>query len=366
MESHVCQFLDLPFELRLMIWKLVLRPLDHNRPGAHFFSVVNRADGVEARRLSARCPIYADNNHCSGYHLAAPKFDSNDGGHSWTKNNPSAYAWDFGMWTACRESRQIIKAHYGKEDWTTRTRRSSSSRPSMYSYNQSCISLTTSGNGEKWRFRIHPKQDLVCLQAFDPSTISWWENDDGGDICVAMNAYNHFHFPKLFRFGHVAIAYDPSWYNTDEENDNFNFGHLYAEQSARGFFIRTLATIDDCVHCFGGNDKHKALWLIDYNLKRVRYCNKSSKERKVFYGNGQNFMEVEYWLSRKTFSSGRYTSAFDFLDKLYRLLEGDRPCHYIHHRIGATGCNVCRGNDYNPRSYLIYRQVRVLMCEEST
>ncbi|KAL6793051.1 hypothetical protein J3E68DRAFT_384959 [Trichoderma sp. SZMC 28012] len=353
-----CQFFDLPFELRLMIWKFALRPLDHNRPGAHFFSLVNRADGVEARRLSARCTIYADNNHCSGYHLAAPKFDSSDGSHSWTKNNPSAYTWDFGMWSACRESRQVIEAHYSQQDWTSGSRRGDWRRP----YSQTSISLTASRNNNGWRFFLHPKQDLVCIQAFNPSVASWSDTYHRKDLCVASN---HSGDLKVLSFGHIAITYDPSWNDFDEKKENFNFWHLYAEQSARGFFMRTLAFFDTHSHHDDGR-KRRYLWLIDCNLKRVRYFNKNRKGRKVFYGNGQKFIEVEKSSSRRSFSSGEYSSVFDFLDKLNMLLEGDRPCHYMCHKSVTDKCSLCGGPSEYLTNYRIYDQVRVLMCEEST
>ncbi|KAL6790428.1 hypothetical protein GGI42DRAFT_189794 [Trichoderma sp. SZMC 28013] len=355
------QFMALPSEVRIIIWKYVLRPLHYNLPAAHFFSLVNnREDGNKAASVSTLCEG-ADNQHCSGYHLAAPKFVSDGGGYSWTKNNPSAYLWDFGLWGACKESRQVIEAHYKQLDRTDWWRRRYSTAPS---YSQTSVSLIAPIHNEKLRFLLHPKQDLVCLQAFDPRTICWWENHDTKDICVASNAPANFYAPKIFNFGNIAIAYDPSWNDIGEKIKSCNFRQLLTEQSARGFFIRTLAIVDDYVRCYGGNHSPD-FWLIDYNLKRVRQSKANRRHKNIFYGNGQNFIEV-HKSARRSLSSGKHSSALDFLDNLAMLLVGDRPSHYIHHKNGAEKCYICEGENSYLTYYQIRRQVRVLMCEEST
>ncbi|KAL6695538.1 hypothetical protein J3F84DRAFT_374646 [Trichoderma pleuroticola] len=358
MQSSVCQFLDLPFELRLMIWKFALRPLDHNRPGAHFFSLAKREDGDEAIRRSALCKA-AGNDHCSGFHFLAPKLNFSKGSRSWTNNNPSAYLWDFGMWTACRESRQVIEAHYSQEDYTMGLRRGNYT---LLSYSQASISLNAVENNEEWRFLFDPKQDLVCLQAFDPRTICLWHEYIGENICVTNIPFG---VQRLISFGHVAIEYDPSWNDIVVKLNGYDFWRLHAEKSARGFFIRTLAAFDDYSRDCEGKGKRKVLWLIDHSLKRVRYCNKNRKERKVFYGNGQTYTEVEKSLSRRNFSSGGYSSAFDFLDKLDMLLDGGRPSHCNHGQRDAASCYMCSRAYYGLRPYQIHRHVSVLMCENS-
>ncbi|KAL7942094.1 hypothetical protein V8C42DRAFT_167084 [Trichoderma barbatum] len=307
MQSRVCQFMDLPPELRLMVWKFALRPLGPDRPGAHFFSVTNiKKDGNEAARISTRCGM----KDCGGYHLAAPRVDSSEGSHSWTVKNPSAYVWDFGMWSACRESRHVIEAHYKTVCWSVRTRRGYTiSR----SYGQTSVPLVLPGNNSNWHLLFHPKQDLVCLQALDPSAIHRSPNLAGwrNDFCFASNC------PSLFELGHVAIAYDPSWNDIKDKMDKFSFRRLYKEPSARGFFIRTLATLDHTARCRWHYPRDRpSIWLIDYNLKRCRYLKKQSKGRKAFYSNDQKFIEVDRTASRRSYSAGEHSSALEFLDSL--------------------------------------------------
>ncbi|KAL5085195.1 hypothetical protein Trisim1_010759 [Trichoderma cf. simile WF8] len=347
-----CQFFDLPLELRLMIWESALRPLDHDRPGAHFFSLVSKKDGEEAIRLSAQCNTIG-NVHCTGYHLAAPKLDSGKGGRSWTNNNPSAYLWDFGMWSACKESRRVIKAHYKTRGWIIK-------QPWAPTYIQTSVPLTLHSSDEKWPFIIHPKRDLVCLQAFDLSTthhwVATWYLNYNATVCLGPNG------PRFFDFSNLAIAYESRWNDIKENMEQHSFQDLYEEKSTRGFFIRTITAID---RRLSGYPRDRAFWLIDYNLKRVRFPKKLKKGRKMFYSNDQAFTEVYKSLSRRSFSSGENSSALEFLDSLHILLDGLSPSHRMRHTYGEADCYVCMDPSYDPRPYQIHRQVRVLMCEES-
>lgn len=120
MASEFHLFTSLPTELRLKIWEYALRQHQPSRPGAHFFSITNlREDGGELIDLGVQCEWGSRciHNHGDTYCLAAPKFGSS---HSWTSNNPSSYLWDFGMWTACRESRVVIEDHYKLDYWATK------------------------------------------------------------------------------------------------------------------------------------------------------------------------------------------------------------------------------------------------------
>ncbi|KAK1240093.1 hypothetical protein MKX08_007535 [Trichoderma sp. CBMAI-0020] len=86
-----------------------------SRPGAQFFSVTNfREDGDALTSLRVQCGLGSrcEYNHGETYYLAAPKFGTS---HSWTNNNPSSYLWDFGMWSACAESRAVIEGYYKME-----------------------------------------------------------------------------------------------------------------------------------------------------------------------------------------------------------------------------------------------------------
>ncbi|KAL7930169.1 hypothetical protein V8C35DRAFT_330723 [Trichoderma chlorosporum] len=360
MQSRVRQFMGLPLEIRLMIWKFALRPCDPAHPGVHFFSVTDSSkNGFDAAKLSTRCRR-GRNEGCSSHHLAAPKFGSRKYRHSWTRKNPSAYTWDFGMWSACRESRHLIETYYKTESQAVHS-----------SYSSISVLLISLGNNEKWRFFLRPEQDLICLQAFSPHTISWRPYDYHGQyICINNGASGLFartrfsdHYVSLNNFHQVAILYDPNWNDIGNKPGAYSIRQLYDERSARGFFIRTLVTIDEAVR---RRQSSTTLWLIDPNLERVRYSQKDRKGRKVFYGNGWVFTEVEKSLSRRSFSSGKYSSAFDFLDSLDILLGGDRPSHQMGEQIPGHWCSRCRNSHDNPRPYKMRQRVHVLMYEEST
>lgn len=122
MSSELHQFGNLPTEIRHKIWRYALQPISTTRPRAHFFSVTNyQEDSDMLKKLKVQCNLGSDCEikHGCQYCLAAPKFGSS---HSWTSNNSSAYLWDFGMWSACRESREITEKHYKIEYWTAKLR----------------------------------------------------------------------------------------------------------------------------------------------------------------------------------------------------------------------------------------------------
>ncbi|KAH0434415.1 hypothetical protein CcaCcLH18_05344 [Colletotrichum camelliae] len=77
-------FSKLPAELRLCIWELAVRPTGPERPGAHFFSVQRDAQND---KLFTTFPSFEQKSKPI-----------------WREDNPSAYFYDFGMWTACKES----------------------------------------------------------------------------------------------------------------------------------------------------------------------------------------------------------------------------------------------------------------------
>lgn len=233
-------------------------------------------------------------------------------------------------------------------------------RAAMASYIQTNIrSAHFTSSDEKWPFIIHPKRDLVCLQAFDLSTthhwVDTWYLNHNATVCLGLSG------PRFFDFSNLAIAYESRW-NDITENMEHSFQDLYEEKSTRGFFIRTITAID---RCLSGYPRDRAFWLIDYNLKRVRFPKKLKKGRKMFYSNDQAFTEVDKSLSRRSFSSGENSSALEFLDCLHILLDGLSPSHRMRHTYGEADCYVCMDPSYDPRPYQIHRQIRVLMCEES-
>lgn len=107
-ESIFHLFPRLPGELRNLIWDNAVR--NTNLPGVHFFS--------EGKPL-------LPHQHFLGYHLNREAYCANLGMSqtplsvsnrppSWIEGNKSSYLIDAGMWTACKESRAVMKRRYEK------------------------------------------------------------------------------------------------------------------------------------------------------------------------------------------------------------------------------------------------------------
>ncbi|KAL6886067.1 hypothetical protein GGI43DRAFT_388696 [Trichoderma evansii] len=367
-EFHL--FASLPTEIRLMIWERALRLYSSSRPAAHFFSVTNlKKDGDELTNLRVQCHrgSNCEYNHGETFCLAAPKFGSS---HSWTNNNPSSYLWDFGMWSACWESREVIKDYYNLESWATKLWNG------YNDYNDpdvdACVPFVFPRGDINWFFTIRPNQDLICLQPLNPDTIrsetirprrgSLFLMDD---ICMVNDNTG------LRGIKHLAFEYDSSWWD-DLTMTMFpqDFSIYVEEKTHRGLFLRTLMSmqIQDSTYA------QDTIWLIDYGLKRNTQAHDDGggrtgvygRERMTFYGNDRKFVEVDR-KSRNEYISTQPLSALDFLDVLDGMLDGYTPGHILEHIQGKYSlfiCEICNDIGVVPPR-LIDRDVRVLACERS-
>ncbi|RFU72388.1 hypothetical protein TARUN_9870 [Trichoderma arundinaceum] len=308
MPSEFHNFGNLPGELRLGIWKYALRPIGPTRPGAHFFSMTNhKEDGDALKKLRVQCELGSDCETEHGYRhcLAAPRYTSEEGStYSWTSNNPSAYLWDFGMWGACRESREVIEEHYKMEHWKEKLRQYCLSNRRTGPPVDTCVPFLFERGGEDWRFAIHPNRDLVCIQPLDPNTIGRYRESIflTEDICMVSWDVG------LLGFRNLAFEYDSSWSDTlDQDMSRWDLDDLLGEKSSRGLFIRALILIED-----GSLHWDDSLLLIDYNQEPDAE-NATSRKGTIFYGNDRNFVEVDSTPSYK-YVSDKDNSALGFLN----------------------------------------------------
>lgn len=91
-------FSQLPPELRLQIWEASVRPTQPDMVAMHYCSM---ADWVEEHR-DPMCTIPIIGNH--------------------DDKNRSAYKRDYGLWTACWESREVVKKAFKMRSWERRRR----------------------------------------------------------------------------------------------------------------------------------------------------------------------------------------------------------------------------------------------------
>ncbi|KAF3797195.1 hypothetical protein GCG54_00009165 [Colletotrichum gloeosporioides] len=107
---------QLPQELQDQIWSDAVRPISPGHDGVHFFTIFNPVHSDEKFRdhLVVQQAGYYSNRSEFPLILSAPTSKDNSSQPSWNVGNPSTYAADFGLWTACRDSYKAIYKGYDR------------------------------------------------------------------------------------------------------------------------------------------------------------------------------------------------------------------------------------------------------------
>ncbi|KAF5576916.1 hypothetical protein FPANT_10697 [Fusarium pseudoanthophilum] len=102
------RFPDLPAELRLKIWKAACFPYAPNQRGLHYIDLETVEKGLINGALMGSMEMNA----------LHPDFPTSHNGQlAVGRANKSAYMWDAGLWKACRESREVVSAHFQLKLW---------------------------------------------------------------------------------------------------------------------------------------------------------------------------------------------------------------------------------------------------------
>ncbi|KAH6954540.1 hypothetical protein DER45DRAFT_596400 [Fusarium avenaceum] len=91
-------FSRLPTEVRLKIWEAACFPFQQHHKGLHYVELFD-----------------VDDYHTKMRQIKHKNQDQ-DSDHSSHSANPSAYIWDVGLWTACKESREVVHLHLKIDD----------------------------------------------------------------------------------------------------------------------------------------------------------------------------------------------------------------------------------------------------------
>ncbi|KAJ0107226.1 hypothetical protein J7T55_007596 [Diaporthe amygdali] len=268
----MAQFSDLPQELRDIIWEMALRA---RRPGAHFFTVYQYSMGAGIIDPSCRIQLLTEGekNWYQSSGLAAPCRGPN-GSFSWTEGNPSTYVEDAALWTTCQDSRRHMNRRFGPVD---SSRLIAEGRPQETHWwrmlNSKAPLALQSDTKEPQSFMVHPKTDLIIIQA-PPSTSLSCDSDSGealspvDDLREIFLMYTRFicslrswllHFPS-----NIAIELDSKW-----------------RKHPQTFIERCRVVLK--------MTRVETVWFIDYSLKRDTHRLKSEKgrglreNRAVFY-----------------------------------------------------------------------------------
>lgn len=149
------------------IWKRVCTAYSRV-PGVHIFSLEEPQRRVENNFTPRWMP------------LGPPRLGPRDGGYGWyfrnanvtapsfDAHNPSTYLIDSGLWTACQQSRSIMRDAYGFDSWN----RIIASHPDLFNNElkrQSLMDFPVCAHfrdlGKDRIFGLFPNKDLIFLQS---------------------------------------------------------------------------------------------------------------------------------------------------------------------------------------------------------
>ncbi|KAL7806665.1 hypothetical protein V8C44DRAFT_367776 [Trichoderma aethiopicum] len=294
-------FSHLPCEIREMVWAPSVR--DTQR-AAHFFTVSARPT------MTATGP---------GFELAAPTpQDDSASTEDWIVGNPSAYIQDAMLWTTCASSRNFVSRQYHRL-W-----HAMDPRPQTDPF----VACGFNRNGEEWRFKVLPSQDLFCIRPL--STGASW------------HVYSRYLLPgrnDRVRLTNVALEFDPAWLDDSVVED----GEVpHAADSPLGFIIRTLQAVAE-----GSMGADFKFWLIDRTIRKKEQTLSLSptledsddedarrSEPMVFHGRDKRYIHIRDQ-SECTWDVSKPTTAFHFLDWL-QVEVGLNHRWMMAHRTGAN------------------------------
>ena len=161
-------FNQLPYQLRDKIWKLVLRPLD--RAGAHFFNVEEREKQEDIGSFQQHDISITSLRMASPYWLHTCVGDT-------PKRNRSIYMVDSGLWTACKESRELMKKTFRPEisNHSTTGFCISSSLADSLSSGSPSFSSENAITVQRRYFTVFQNQDLFIYWKLNWSSPAWWD-----------------------------------------------------------------------------------------------------------------------------------------------------------------------------------------------
>lgn len=237
-----------------------------SKPGAHFFTVFNSHHGKEAAELSNKCVKSVNSRSMA---LAAPR-SRKTGRLSWFCDNQSAYLANYGLWTACWESRHAMSRHY-KRPLRQHCIDKSPDKESLgqYHVNDRSGSLTrcSMSGDEQICLAFSPVKDLFCLHPVDFDTVCWDSSP--------------FYLPPSVgqQTNHIAFEFDPNWIN------EFDKGTSYWNGGAGALACIMQAAM-------GQLQWARRLWLIDYRIRQRSQAIYTEDGRHIFEGLRCKLFEV--------------------------------------------------------------------------
>lgn len=287
-------------------------------------------------------------------------YDQQSGRRSWVVNNSSAYLWDVSLWTACRESRRVIRAHFNSREL----------KEARLDYRLCCgggcdscpvclrtlkarpVIVRARHDKKKLRIVTEPCQDLFCIDA--PEIDEWGVQDViryFSEHCI--HGYNRFTGIK-----NIGLEFNPRWIDDlttsslpkDSPPDDRHIDvELETENGTRlGFILRFMEVSAETF--FKGSGPSQILWLVD----RLSRCAEVTVSAEEFYDCNLTYAESVINPS----DEGYCTSASRFLDMLQHMaVELEEYAYEEWHNAGRPGGIF---------SYRITSCIKVLTCRDDS
>ncbi|WAO94851.1 2EXR domain-containing protein [Fusarium falciforme] len=266
MDGTFHRFSDFPWELRDMIWNFALRP---SVPGVHIFKLYNSKtdDGVHKN-----IDVFNPYDHIT-LRLAVPQ--SNKSSITRNRNNPSTYLIDGGLWTACKESRLVMKRKFNCHKWKSSLENGILLRSEIIETRMDMAetSYFACHNGHTHFFTVFPHRDIFILRPQNLETIDWsefhWD--------IELGSYRR----GFGGFQNIALEYNPEW----------------------GYDIEDK--IVDMAMNAGFHSSGLSIWIVDYTLRRRDSAAVGQKttshgdESVAFHLNGRRLIPVNTYRDRE-------------------------------------------------------------------
>ncbi|KAI0409012.1 hypothetical protein F4802DRAFT_547371 [Xylaria palmicola] len=287
-------FSRLPPELRLLIWEECAQKPE---PGAQFFTIYPREyTSDDMKLLEGKLADFNGLGPGDAGRLAAPR-GHRTGEFSWRRDNKSAYMIDYGLWTACWESRVAMLKLY-KAQGRTWLQPGYHRHPSPP--HRSCedtLSGSFREDDRSYYFTINPGRDLLCLQILRAEMGSILTIVAGAPVFGPHSPFADFGLSApLGTAGaqHIAQELDPAWLTITNEDtmEREAWDGLMWESN---HFLRVMSSLNCAtmmVEAVMSGDR--MLWFIDYriHLQPGATCPKGP-DRYVFAGLGCKFVEAQ-------------------------------------------------------------------------
>ena len=316
-------FSRFPYEIRELIWKQALRPHHSTGPKPiHKIKYTERNDNITIRGpiiFSGRQPYFR---------YRAELF--NDRQINKIIRSHSAYLYDAGMWTACKESRRIIadengvllkqsgpfitEAYYNLPQYPLADNRPPRLNESLlFAQPRSKVALMTARANSvetTFQFHVYPRRDLFIIDTSD------WR---------MTRLYTHmlYHYPFSPMLGLfsipplLAFEYSNAWITDIPHNLHL----VITEASPRGLLVRLL---QDCVR----REIKCQVWLVD-RVARVTNDRLLENAEAKFFDCAGEFVQANLGRLRKDDPSC-YSNVGKFIRYLYqslpRALHGSDQC----------------------------------------